>query len=104
MDRIIDSDGTVIYPSRSVAYQLGIGRNTMLKLLRQRKVFDRDNIPVLRNRTLFRPHKNDRGDVCTYYTDDGIQYIDRVLHDVERRSEKPFRDDPLPAGLLELLN
>lgn len=105
-ERIQDSDGTIIYPSRSVAYKLKIGRNQMLKRLRDVKMLDSNNHPVKYDRALYRAHSsvhNGLQTICTYFTDKAIDIIREKCIDIPKIKMKTI-DNSLPNGLLELLN
>jgi hypothetical protein len=103
-ERMTDKDGTVIYPSRSVASKLHVGRNTMIKALRERKILDRDNLPVKPDRRYYRAHVNDAGRMATYYTEEGVEFLFSVLSDLPKKIDRSPVDTDLPLELIELLN
>lgn len=85
---LLDKDGTKIYPSRSVASQLNIGRNTMLKRLRDYKVFDNNNYPIKQDRNLFRAYKSSDCNcdvISTYFTENGIEYVREIVKDLPKK-------------------
>jgi phage antirepressor YoqD-like protein len=108
MEKLADNiDGTIIYPSRSVAYQLRIGRNIMLRLLRQKKILDRDNLPIKMDRSLYRIRKSVHNGVTqlvTYYTDAGVMYVNDLTKELPKKLDPVYMETELSGELLEVLN
>lgn len=105
-EKIKDKDGTIIYPSRSVAGKLRIGRNAMLKRLRELNILDSNNHPVRQDRSLYRAHiseHNGINNISTYFTDKAVELVRNVCSDLPKIKIKKV-ESFLPDGLLEILN
>jgi len=106
MERIKDTDGTIIYPSRSVAAKLHVGRNRMLKRLRNTGIFNDENHPVKADKKYFRAYTNHHGGfetIATYFTDEGIEYIKQFLVGLPIKKETIIREKPLSDDLIQLI-
>jgi hypothetical protein len=96
------------WPSRGAAKLLGIGRNTMLKKLRERGILSSDNLPTKPEYKDYfivdRTHKHGFPVVITYITVAGLDFLKEELKDVPRKPEKPYKDQILSEELIAILN
>ena len=108
----IEIDGELCRCSRGVATILGLGRNNMLKELRNQGVFTSDNLPTSAQYVYdgyFKLARASQWDTyTTYYTDAGIDFVKTMCCELQRKppkTEKPYIDNGvLSDELIVLLN
>lgn len=86
---MIQVQGQDCWPSRAACLCIGLGRNTMLKALRDRGVFNEDNLPTdyYTTRGYFIVEEKVKNDwikvKTTYFTRSGLAFVEMFLQDLK---------------------
>lgn len=98
--------GKECWNSRGVAAMLGIGRNIMLKTLRDRgiltassnlKSIDYSDYVVIKT-----TNKNGFTVNVPWFTSSGIDFVKELLKDIPRKKESEYKgDNPIPEDVFE---
>ena len=96
-------NGKECWPSRGAATILGVGRNTLLKELRERKVFDSDNIPLINyaNKGLFIVSISENNGFqreTTYFSKQGLDFVDKLLCHLPRATTVKQSEEEYVTG------